>query len=112
MGTEKTNLGAILICALFVSMLLIGVGSSEEPKLKRAVLTDTQFKLIQSLETEIGDIPRVKELRAQQQGIIAGIATSNGMTRWTWKIEKGQMVIEEAPEPTPTPTPKLPEGKP
>lgn len=73
-----------------------------QPVPRRVVLTDVQARMIQSLDQEIEQLPEVKQRRAQQRGIMAGIATSAGMTAWTWKVEKDKVVIEEAPTPEPS----------
>lgn len=77
------------------------------PAHKRVQLSDVQFKMLATIEQEIEALPDVKALRGRQQGIIAGIATSNSMTRWRWAPDgKGGAYVEEVPEDKPQ------EGKP
>lgn len=69
------------------------------PQTKRIKLTDVQVKMLLGIEAQIEALAEVKTLRARQQGIIAGIATSNGLTRWTWKgDDKSDFTIEGAEE--------------
>jgi hypothetical protein len=73
------------------------------PALKRIQLNDVQVKMLVGIEQEIEALPEVKTLRSREQGIIAGIATSNNMTRWTWKADgKGGAYVEEVAEPEKT----------
>lgn len=98
----------IVTMILFTVAIVFGQQPAGQPAPRRVQLSDLQVKMLADILQQIEALPEVKTLRARQDGIIAGIASASGMTRWQARsTDKGKIVIEEVVEPE-----KPQEGKP